>query len=132
MTPSSDQSQYLHAELTAKIIGCAMKVHSALGPGLLESCYEACLVHELSKAGLSVRRQAELPVEYDGVRVDAGFRIDLLVEHVVIVELKVVDRVLPIHEAQLFTYLKLTGCRVGLIINFNVQSLKDGITRRVL
>lgn len=132
MNSNSQQANYLHADLTARIIGCAMKVHSALGPGLLESCYEACLAHELAKAGLSVSRQSELPVEYDGVRVDAGFRIDLLVENAVLVELKVVERVLPIHEAQLFTYLKLTGCRVGLLINFNVQSLKDGIVRRVL
>jgi GxxExxY protein len=122
----------VHADLTGTIIACAMKVHSALGLGLLESCYEACVAHEFTKAGLQFSRQLELPVEYDGLKVDAGYRTDLIVEQRVIVEIKAIERVIPIHEAQLHTYLKLTKCRVGLLINFNVLSLKDGITRRIL
>ena len=118
-------------EITEKIIGAAMKVHSALGPGLLESAYQACLFHELNKQGVSVESEVILPVVYDGEEIDAGYRLDLLVEDRVIVELKAVDRILPIHEAQLITYLKLSGCKVGLLINFNVNHLRDGITRRV-
>jgi GxxExxY protein len=115
--------------ITEAIIGAAMKVHSALGPGLLESAYEACLVHELRKAGFDVRSQVELPVIYDGVRVDLGYRIDLLVNDAVIVELKCLERIAPIHEAQILSYLKLSRKRVGLIINFHVRHLKDGIKR---
>jgi GxxExxY protein len=115
--------------ITEAIIGAAMKVHSALGPGLLESAYEACLAHELRKAGFDVRSQVELPVIYDGVRVDLGYRIDLLVNDAVIVELKCVEKIAPIHEAQILSYLKLSKKRVGLIINFHVRHLKDGIKR---
>ena len=115
--------------ITEAIIGAAMKVHSALGPGLLESAYEACLAHELRKAGFDVRSQVELPVVYDGVRVDLGYRIDLLVNDTVIVELKCVEKIAPIHEAQTLSYLKLSKKRVGLIINFHVRHLKDGIKR---
>lgn len=115
--------------ITEAIIGAAMKVHSALGPGLLESAYEACLAHELRKAGFDMRSQVELPVIYDGVRVDLGYRIDLLVNDTVIVELKCVDKIAPIHEAQILSYLKLSRKRVGLIINFHVRHLKDGIKR---
>lgn len=115
--------------ITEAIIGAAMKVHSALGPGLLESAYEACLAHELRKAGFDVRCQVELPVIYDGVRVDLGYRIDLLVNDAVIVELKCVEKIAPIHEAQILSYLKLSKKRVGLIINFHVRHLKDGIKR---
>ena len=118
-------------EITGTIIDGAMKVHSALGPGLLESAYEACLVHELSKRGLKVQSQVGLPVSYDGVEIDVGYRIDVLVEDVVIVELKAVSAVAPIHEAQLLSYLRLSGKRVGLLINFNVLRLKDGIKRMV-
>ena len=117
--------------ITEAIIGAAMKVHSALGPGLLESAYEACLAHELRKAGFDVRSQVELPVIYDGVRVDLGYRIDLLVNDAVIVELKCVEKIAPIHEAQILSYLKLSKKRVGLIINFHVRHLKDGIKRVV-
>jgi GxxExxY protein len=106
-----------------------MKVHSALGPGLLESTYEACLAHELRKAGFDVRSQVELPVIYDGIRVDLGYRIDLLVNDAVIVELKCLEKIAPIHEAQILSYLKLSRKRVGLIINFHVRHLKDGIKR---
>ena len=116
-------------EITEKIIGCAIKVHTALGPGLLESTYEVCLVHELTKLGLSVVRQLALPVVYDGVRLDAGYKIDILVEDKVIVELKTVERILPVHEAQLISYLKLSNKKIGLLINFNVRLLRDGIRR---
>ena len=118
-------------EITEKIIGCAIKVHRVLGSGLLESTYEVCLVHELNKAGLNVRSQVALPVVYDGVTLEAGYRIDLLVEESVIVELKAVDSIHPIHEAQVISYLKLSGKKVGLLINFNVKMLKDGIRRLV-
>lgn len=116
-------------QITEQIIGSAIKVHKALGPGLLEKTYEVCLAHELSKSGLSVRRQVELPVIYDGIALGAGYRIDLLVEDRVIVELKTVERLLPIHEAQLISYLKLSGKKLGLLINFNVNLLRDGIKR---
>ncbi len=118
-------------EVSGDVVDAAMKVHSALGPGLLESAYEACLVHELRRRGHVVGVQEVLPVHYDGVRIDAGYRVDLLVDGVVIVELKAVRELLPIHEAQLLTYLKLSGVKVGLLINFNVQRLKDGIKRLV-
>jgi GxxExxY protein len=124
--------QYLHSELTEQIIAAAMKVHSALGPGLLESCYEACLAHELLKRGFAVQRQVPLPVIYDGERVECGFRIDLVVNNIVVVELKAVEDKHAIHEAQLFTHLRLSGHRVGLLINFNVTSLRNGITRRIV
>ena len=109
-----------------------MAVHRELGPGLLESAYEACLAFELVERGLSVERQKALPVKYRGVNVDCGYRIDLLVEGKVIIELKAVERLEPIHEAQLLSYLKLSGCKVGLLINFNVKVLKSGIRRLVL
>jgi len=108
-----------------------MKVHSALGPGLLESAYEACLLFELHKAGLRVEVQVPLPVVYERVRLDLGYRLDLLVENSVVVELKSVDAIEPIHKAQLLSYLKLSGKQVGLIINFNVVHLRDGIKRLV-
>lgn len=119
-------------EISGQVVDAAMKVHTALGPGLLESAYEGCLLYELRKRGLRVANQVELPVVYDGVRIDVGYRIDLLVEDQVIVELKAVAALAPIHEAQLLTYLKLSGKKVGLLINFNVLHLKDGIKRRVL
>ena len=111
------------------ILGCAMKVHSALGPGLLESTYEACLVHELSKAGLTVARQIPLPVRYDGIELEAAYRIDLLVDDSVIIELKVVEQLIPIHTAQLLSYLKLSGRKLGYLLNFNVVHMRDGIKR---
>ena len=116
-------------DITGQIIDAAMKVHTALGPGLLESAYEACLVHELRKRGLKVDVQLELPIEYDGVRLDVGYRIDLMVEDTVIVELKAVSEIQPIHEAQLLSYLKLSKRKIGLLINFHVLRLKDGIKR---
>ena len=117
--------------ITGIIIDAAMKVHSALGPGLLESAYEACLKYELSKRNLVVESQVILPVFYDGIRIDAGYRIDLLVENEIIIELKAVEKIIPIHEAQLLSYLKLSNKQVGLLLNFNVLHLKDGITRVV-
>ena len=118
--------------LTHRIIGAAIAVHRELGPGLLESTYEACLAYELSSSGLAVQRQLLLTVQYRDQQLDAGYRIDLLVERQVIIELKAVDAVLPIHEAQLMTYLRLSGYKTGLLINFNVTRLTDGITRRVM
>lgn len=118
--------------LSYAIIGCAFKVHTQLGPGLLESTYEICLAHELAKANLTVDRQVPLPVVYDNIKLDAGYRIDLLVEDKVIIELKSVELIIPIHQAQLLTYLKLSGKQLGLLINFNVQDMKTGIKRMVL
>jgi GxxExxY protein len=118
-------------DLGNTILGCAMKVHSALGPGLLESTYEVCLVHELSKAGMTVARQVALPVVYDNMELDAGYRIDLLVGDIVILELKVVDKLLPIHTAQLLSYLKLSKRNLGYLLNFNVVHMRDGIKRVV-
>ena len=118
-------------DLTEKIIGCAIKVHRVLGPGLLESAYEVCLVHELRKAGLQAERQVVLPVIYEGLRLDADYFIDILVADTVVIELKSVEHILPIHEAQLLTYLKLANKKLGLLINFNVTLLKNGIKRRI-
>jgi GxxExxY protein len=114
------------------VIDAAMTVHKALGPGLLEPVYEACLCHELSKRGIPFRSQVSLPVVYDGIRLAAGLRLDLIVAEAVIIELKAVERHNPLFEAQLLTYLKLTDHRLGLLINFNVPLLKDGIKRMVL
>ena len=118
-------------EVSHDVITAAMKVHSAPGPGLLESTYQACLLHELGKMGVHADAQIGLPVVYDSVKLDVGYRIDLLVENLVIVELKSVDALAPIHEAQLLSYLKLSGRNLGLLINFNVTHLKDGIKRLV-
>ena len=122
----------LEKELTGKILQCAIEVHKALGPGLLESAYEKCLMKEFELSNISFKSQIELPLEYKGIRVDAGYRIDLIVERKVIIELKAVESLIPVHEAQLLTYLKLTGIRVGMLMNFNVPVLKDGIKRMVL
>ena len=117
--------------ITESIISAAIAVHRELGPGLLESAYESCLVYELLQQGLTVDRQKALPVTYRGVKIDCGYRIDLLVEDSVIVELKAVESIEPIHEAQLLSYLKLSGYQIGLLINFNVRMLKQGIKRLV-
>jgi len=119
-------------EITEAIIGAAIAVHRELGPGLLESAYETCLAYELTERGLNVERQKGLPMIYREVLLDCGYRIDLLVEEQVVLELKTVERLEPIHEAQLLSYLKLSGCKVGLLINFNVKVLKNGIKRIVL
>ena len=118
-------------DITGKIIGCAIEVHKALGPGLLESAYEECLFYELMEAGLKVERQKPLPVVYKEVKLEAGYRIDLLVENSVVVELKAVEALNDVHTAQVLTYLKLSGCKIGLLMNFNVYRLTDGIKRLV-
>lgn len=124
--------ELIHKDLTDRIIGSAIEVHRTLGPGLLESVYESCLAYELENADLRVQRQLSLPVQYKDKRLDVGFRLDLVVEGRVIVELKAIDELQPVHEAQLLTYLRLTGIPVGLLMNFNVRRLRDGIVRRAL
>ena len=119
-------------QLTGQVIGAAIEVHRTLGPGLLESAYEECLCWELSEIGLQVRRQVPLPVVYKTVRLDCNYRMDVVVENRLIIELKTVETLLPIHEAQLLTYLKLAGIHTGLLLNFNVSVLRDGIKRMVL
>jgi GxxExxY protein len=125
------QRKLIHAALTEQIIGAALDVHKALGPGLLESVYEECLCHELHLRRLRFQRQVTVPVIYKGVSLDCGYRLDLIVEDTVILELKCVERVLAIHEAQLLTYLKLLDKPVGFIINFNVPVLRHGLVRKV-
>ncbi len=124
--------QLLEADLTGEIIGAAVDVHRELGPGLLESAYQASMCHELALRGLPFRSQVEQPVEYKGVRLDCGYRIDLVVDNRVIVELKSVETLAAVHQSQLLTYLRLSKIRVGLLINFNVPVLREGIVRRVL
>src|SRR5665213_855698 len=118
-------------DVSGQIVDAAMKVHSVLGPGLLEAAYQVCLAHELRQRGLAVRREVRMPVRYDGVVLDAAYRIDLLVEECVVVEVKAVSKILLVHEAQLLSQLKLGDYRLGLLINFNVARLKDGIVRKV-
>ena len=118
--------------VSGAILRGAIRVHTALGPGLLESAYRACLCHELQKGGLVVQKELPLPVQYDGLELDVGYRIDLLVEDSVIVELKVVSRLLPVHKAQLLSYMKLSRKSIGLLINFHVPMLRDGVRRMVL
>jgi len=126
------RSKLIHEELTKKIIGAAIEVHRALGPGLMESVYEECLCHELHLRGLKFQRQLSIPITYKGVKLDCGYQLDLLVEDTVILELKCAERIIPVHEAQLLTYMKLLNKPVGFVINFNVPVLKQGIVRRVL
>lgn len=118
--------------ISATVIGAAIEVHRVLGPGLLESAYEECLCHELSLRGIAFERQLALPVDYKGVRLDCGYRLDIVLPGRLIVELKAVEQLAPIHDAQLLTYLKLSGIRTGLLLNFNVPLLRDGIRRLVL
>lgn len=119
-------------ELSKRVIGCAIEVHRELGPGLLESAYEQCLAHELALQRIPFAAQINMPVQYKGLQIDCGYRIDLLVDGALIVELKAVTEIIPIHEAQILTYLKLAKISTGLLINFNVRLLKDGIRRFVL
>jgi len=121
----------VESELTGLIIGSAMVVHSALGPGLLESVYETCLEYELKLLGLFVERQKYLPVNYKNITLDDGLRMDMVVNNLVVIELKCVEKLQPVHDAQLFTYLKLSGIRTGLLINFYTKLLKDGVKRIV-
>ena len=118
--------------LTEKVIGLAIEVHRHLGPGLLESAYEECLCLELQEAGLAFRRQVPLPITYKSIRLDCGYRLDLLIEDQLILELKSVEGLLPIHEAQVLTYMRLSGVRTGLLLNFNSAVLKNGIRRLML
>ena len=118
--------------LSKEIIGAAIEVHRNLGPGLLESAYEQCLAHELSLRGIAFERQKPVPVLYKDVKLDCGFRLDLLIQGKVVVEVKSVDRLNAVHEAQVLTYLKLTGCRLGMLLNFNERQMRDGIKRLVL
>jgi GxxExxY protein len=118
-------------ELTSKIIGAAIEVHKNLGPGLLESAYEECLCFEMTLRGLSFKRQEPLPIEYKGTKLDCGYRLDIVVENKVIIELKACDKIEPIHRAQLLTYLKLSGLNLGLLLNFNTPVMRDGIVRIV-
>ena len=118
--------------LSNQVIGCAIEVHRHTGPGLLESTYEQCLAHELKNAKIPFKLQHPLPIDYKGVKLDCGYRVDVLVDECLIVELKSIDKMLPIHQAQLLTYMKLAGISVGLLINFNVKYLKNGIKRMVL
>jgi GxxExxY protein len=120
------------SELTNQIIALAMRVHTYFGPGLLEHAYERCLCHELERHAVPYARQLELPIEYEGLHLDCGYRADIIVADKVILEIKSVDRLLPIHEAQLLTYLRITKYRIGLLINFNTTSLKHGLRRCVL
>ena len=119
-------------EISGAIVDAAMKVHSALGPGLLESAYTACLRHELIKRGLRVASEVPVPVVYDGIKLEAGYKLDLLVEDTVVVELKAIEALAPIHQAQIISYLKLAGKPIGLLINFHSLHLKDGIKRFVV
>ena len=119
-------------EISGAVVDAAMKVHSALGPGLLESAYAACLRHELIKRGFKVASEVPVPVVYDGIRLEAGYKLDLLVEDTVVVELKAIEALAPIHQAQIISYLKLAGKSVGLLINFHLLHLKDGIKRFVV
>ena len=118
--------------LTETVIGLAIEVHRALGPGLLESAYEACFCYELKANDVSYKRQVPLPVVYKSIKLDCGYRIDVVIDGLLVIELKTVDRLLPIHDAQMLTYLKLSGIRTGLLMNFNMPVLKDGIRRLVL
>lgn len=127
-----EKSEDLYPELTGEIIAAAIEVHRNLGPGLLESAYSECLCHELHLRGLKFEREVDLPVKYKGLKLDCGYRIDIVVNDTVVVELKSVERISPVHEAQLITYLRLAQKRVGLLLNFNVAILRDGIRRRVL
>ena len=129
-TDSAKDQQRLNS-ITESIVDAAIEVHKSLGPGLLESTYEACLAFELSQCNLKVETQKALPVVYKQVKLDAGYRLDLLVNQEVIVEIKAVDQLMPVHKAQLLSYLKLSGCKVGLLINFNTKLLKDQLVRIV-
>jgi GxxExxY protein len=118
-------------DIASKIVAAAIKVHTALGPGLLESAYQKCIKYELQNNGLTVECEVALPVVYEKIKIDAGYRIDMIVEGVVIIENKTVEKLLPIHEAQLLTYLKMKDCKLGFLLNWNVSRMKDGIKRMV-
>jgi GxxExxY protein len=118
--------------LSNVVIGAAIDVHKTLGPGLLETAYETCLCHELDLRGIEYKKQIQLPVKYKSIQLDCGYRLDVLVENKIVIELKSIEKILPIHDAQLLTYLKLGGWQLGMVFNFNVSLLKHGIKRKVL
>ena len=126
-----EHGELLHADLSAAVISAAIEVHRELGPGLLEGAYEACLVHELNAKGLQTKRQVSLPIHYKGLELENGFRVDLIVEDKLLIELKACDALSSVHDAQVLTYLKLTGIRVGLLFNFNATSIRKGMRRLV-
>ena len=128
---SPSNAEKIESDISHRIIGCAMKVHSGLGPGLLESAYKECLFYELKKAGMDVKKEVPMPLVYSEVKLDIGYRIDLLVENKVVVEIKAVECFTAVHLAQVLTYLKFSECKLGLLINFNVASLRYGIKRAV-
>jgi len=130
--PPKDFATRPHDALTKTIIGAAIEVHKTLGPGLLETTYETCLIFELKQKGLKVEGQKAIPIKYKEVRLDCGYKLDLLIENSIIVEVKSVTELAKIHESQLLTYLRLLGCQIGLLINFNVQILKQGIRRIII
>jgi GxxExxY protein len=130
-TENANSFMLIQEELTAQIIGAAIEVHRELGPGLLESAYEECLCYELHLRRLNFQRQVDLPIGYKGLQLDCGYRLDIVVEDSVLVELKSIEQILPIHQAQLLTYLRLSAKKIGLLIDFNVPVLKNGIVRRV-
>jgi len=130
--PIDSPADFTDDPLTRSIIGAAIAVHAAIGPGLLESAYQVCLCHEIGKRGHLCMREVALPVQYDGIKIDCGYRLDMVVDDAVIIEIKCVEKIAPIHEAQLLTYLKLSGISRGLILNFNVDLMKNGILRRTL
>lgn len=115
----------------SSVLNCAMKVHTSLGPGLLESVYEVCMAHELTKIGMKTTRQAPLPVRYDGLEIEGGFRVDLVVDNLVILEIKAVEKLMPVHKSQVLTYLRLSGLKLGYLLNFNVPHMREGIKRIV-
>lgn len=125
------ENEFKHQDLTRTIIGCAIEVHKFLGPGLLESAYEECLTYELIKAGLNIERQKAVPVVYKEIKLECGYRMDILIENTVVVELKTVEALNDVHEAQILTYMKFSQKQVGLLINFNVTLLKNGLKRYV-
>ena len=129
---TSEYANRLHVDLTKAIIGSAIEVHQALGPGLLEATYEMCLVYELQQKGLKVERQKPVPIEYKEIKLDCGYRLDLFVDEKIILEIKSVSELTKIHEAQLVTYLKLSKCKIGLLMNFNVIVMKQGIQRIIV
>lgn len=118
-------------EIASEIVDAAIKVHKALGPGLLESAYQQCLIYELKKRGLKVDSEVAMPVMYDGMKIDAGYRMDIVVDGLIVIENKTVEKIMPIHQAQLLTYLKLSGMNLGFLLNWNVSIMKDGIKRIV-
>ncbi len=132
MTSGTSHIPQATEDVAAQIVDAGLRVHEALGPGLLESAYEHCLAHELTQRGKVVQRQVPMPISYNGTQLDAGYRIDLLVEKCVIVEIKALEAILPIHHAQLLTYLRLSGCRLGFLMNFNVPLYKSGLRRVIL